>query len=176
MAGPAVADTLDQIQILHLATDMSTTTVSTAGPPTVDQVPPLQAGDRLTREEFERRYEATPHLKKAELIEGVVYMPPPVSANGHGVPHASFTTWLGMYWWATPGVQVGDNTTLRLDLDNEPQPDNFLRILPECGGQSGDSGGYIAGAPELIAEVASSSVSYDLHDKMNAYRRNGVCE
>ncbi len=103
-------------------------------------------------------------------------MPSPVSADGHGVPHASFTTWLGTYWWATTGTQVGDNTTLRLDLDNEPQPDDYLRVLPDYGGQSGDSGGYIEGAPELIAEVSSSSVSYDLHDKMNAYRRNGVRE
>jgi Uma2 family endonuclease len=167
---------LNQTQILDLPAAMPTTTVSTTGPPTVSQVPPLQAGDRLTRDEFERRYEATPHLKKAELIEGVVYMPPPVSADGHGAPHFDLTTILGVYRLHTPGVQGGDNCTIRLDLDNEPQPDDFLRILPECGGQSGDSGGYIDGAPELIAEVASSSVSYDLHDKMNAYRRNGVCE
>jgi len=155
---------------------MSTTSVSTTDVPTISQVPPLQAGDRLTRDEFERRYEAMPHLRKAELIEGVVYMPPSVSADGHGVPHASFTTLLGVYWSATPGVEVGDNTTLRLDLDNEPQPDDYLRILPEYGGQSGDSGGYIEGAPELVAEVAASTASYDLHDKMNAYRRSGVCE
>jgi len=155
---------------------MSTATVATTGPSAISQIPPLEAGDRLTRDEFERRYELMPHLKKAELIEGVVYMPSPVSADGHGVPHASFTTWLGVYWSATPGVEVGDNTTVRLDLDNEPQPDDYLRILPEYGGQSGDSGGYIDGAPELVVEVAASSASYDLHDKMNSYRRNGVCE
>ena len=39
---------------------------------------PLEHGDHLTREEFERRYEAMPHVRKAELIEGVVYMPSPV--------------------------------------------------------------------------------------------------
>lgn len=32
--------------------------------------PPLQQGDMLTRSEFERRYAAMPHLKKAELIDG----------------------------------------------------------------------------------------------------------
>ena len=76
----------------------------------------------------------------------------------------------------TPGVEGGDNSTLRLDLENEPQPDAFLRIRPACGGQSGDSGKYVSGAPELIAEVAASSASYDLHDKLRAYCRNGVCE
>jgi Uma2 family endonuclease len=73
-------------------------------------------------------------------------------------------------------VQGGDNSTLRLDLDNDPQPDAFLRILPEFGGQSRTANGYVEGATELIAEVAASSASYDLHDKLNAYRRNGVRE
>jgi hypothetical protein len=36
------------------------------------QVPPLESGDRLTRPEFERRYAAATHIKKAELIEGIV--------------------------------------------------------------------------------------------------------
>jgi len=76
----------------------------------------------------------------------------------------------------TPGVACGDNGTVLLDLDNEPQPDTFMRILPRYGGQSGDRGDYVEGAPELIAEVAASSASYDLHDKLRAYRRNGVRE
>jgi len=140
------------------------------------EVPPLVAGDRLSRDEFERRYTAMPHVKKAELIEGVVYMPSPVSLEGHAVPHVQFITWLGTYWASTPGVQAGDNGTLRLDLDNEPQPDAFLRILPEFGGQSKTVDDYVEGAPELVAEVAASSASYDLHDKLNAYRRNRVLE
>jgi len=141
------------------------------------RTPPLQNGDHLTRTEFERRYEAMPGLKKAELIEGVVYLPPPVSLEGHGGPHFDLILWLGLYRLATPGVEGGDNTTLRLDLDNEPQPDAFLRILPTHGGQSRTSPtGYVEGAPELVAEVAASSVSYDLHEKLNVYRRNGVCE
>ena len=139
-------------------------------------VPELRAGDRLTRAEFERRYAAMPHVKKAELIEGVVYMPSPVSQEDHGGPHFDVITWLGFYRAKTPGVQGGDNATLRLDLDNEPQPDAFLRILPDCGGQSYNSGKYVGGAPELIVEVAASSASYDLHDKLRAYRRNEVRE
>src|SRR5437763_15440354 len=90
--------------------------------------PPLQNGDRLTRFEFELRYSAMPKLNKAELIEGVVYMPSPVSYVQHGRPHSRINSWLGLYMIATPGVEVGDNATVRLDPDNEPQPDAFLII------------------------------------------------
>ncbi|WP_317134175.1 Uma2 family endonuclease [Leptolyngbya sp. O-77] len=137
-------------------------------------IPPLESGDRLTRAEFERRYEATPENFKAELIEGVVYVASPVRTF-HGTPHAALVTWLGVYWTATPGVSVADNTTTRLDLDNEPQPDALLRI--EVGGSSTISeDGYIEGAPELVAEIATSSAAIDLGAKQNAYRRNGVQE
>lgn len=142
-----------------------------------ERIPPLVAGDRLTRDEFERRYHAMPEVKKAELIEGVVYMPSPVSHARHGAPHALLTAWLVNYMTHTPGVDVGDNSTVRLDLDNEPQPDANLRILPELGGQTEDNeGGYIEGPPELTAEVTATTAAYDLHDKLNAYRRNGVRE
>jgi len=140
-------------------------------------VPPLQPGDRLTRAEFERRFDATPGLKKAELIEGVVYMPPPVSQEGHSSPHFDLIGWLSAYRAATPGIQGGDNGSLRLDLDNMPQPDAFLRITEACGGQSRiDADGYVEGAPEFVAEVAATSASYDLHAKLNVYRRHGVRE
>jgi len=142
----------------------------------VERVPELRAGDRLTRAEFERRYAAMPEVAKAELIEGVVYMPSPVSQEQHGGPHFDLITWLGVYRAATPGVEGGDNSTLQLDLDNEPQPDAFLRIRPEYGGQSRNRGNYVEGAPELIAEVTATTASYDLHDKLRAYRRNGVLE
>jgi Uma2 family endonuclease len=138
---------------------------------------PLENGDRLTRTEFERRYAAMPHLKKAELIEGVVYVPSPVRHRQHGSPHVQLISWLGHYQASTPGVEAGDNSTVRLDLDNEPQPDALLLIAPERGGQTRiDADGYIAGAPELVAEITASSASYDLHAKLHAYRRNGVCE
>ncbi len=146
-------------------------------PPAQEVVPALENGDRLTRAEFERRYEAMPHLKKAELIEGVVYVPSPVRVDRHGSQTADVLAWLGQYRALTPGVQTGDNSTVRLDLDNEPQPDALLRILPEHGGQSRTSDdGYVEGAPELLVEVASSSASYDLHAKLHVYRRNGVRE
>ena len=139
--------------------------------------PVLENGDRLTRAEFERRYEARPDLKKAELIEGVVRMPSPTRFAGHARPHAAALLWLGTYALATPGVQVSDNPTVRLDLDNEPQPDAALLVDPDAGGQTRVSeDDYVEGAPELIAEIAASSASYDLHDKFHVYRRNGVRE
>lgn len=138
---------------------------------------PLENGDRLTREEFERRFGAMPHIKKAELIEGVVYVASPVRMKRHANPHGKIITWLGVYAAATPGVMLGDNPTVRLDLDNEPQPDALLRIEEACGGQSQiDEDDYVKGAPEFVVEIASSSASYDLHDKKQAYRRNGVRE
>src|SRR2546427_7660206 len=145
--------------------------------PSPEPIPPLEPGDRLTRPEFERRYAAMPHLKKAELLEGIVYMPSPVCHADHGRPHFNVIGWLGRYCDETPGVEGGDNSSLRLDLDNEPQPDAFLMIQAACGGHARiDEDDYVAGGPELIAEVAASSVSYDLGDKQNVYRRSGVRE
>jgi Uma2 family endonuclease len=140
-------------------------------------IPPLEQGDRLSRAEFERRYEAMPHVKKAELIEGVVHMPSPVRANRHSDPHADLMWWLGTYRVSTPGVRVSDNGTVRLDEENEPQPDASMRIEWAYGGQARvDEDDYVEGGPELAAEVASSSASIDLHDKLRAYQRNNVRE
>jgi len=137
----------------------------------------LEPGDRLTREEFERRYERMPQLKKAELIEGTVFMPSPVRARKHGKPHVRLSAWLVAYEMETPGVECFDNSTVRLDLDNEPQPDLVLMKLPDKGGQARISGDdYIEGAPELAVEIVGSSRAYDLHHKKGAYRRNGVRE
>ncbi len=139
------------------------------------KLPPLESGDRLSRCEFERRYAAMPQLKKAELIEGVVYVASPLRAQAHGKPHGAVMTWLGVYSAATPGVDFYDNPTVRLDADNCPQPDAVLRL--EQDGQSRISeDDYIEGAPEAIIEIAASSASYDLHDKRRVYCRNGVQE
>ena len=154
-------------------------TVSEKGPQASPEsmIPPLEPGDRLSRAEFERRYDAMPNLKKAELIEGVVYMPSPVRLRRHGRPHFDLITWLGNYKMATPGVIGADNASVRLDLDNEPQPDVVLFIDPASGGQARiSSDDYLEEAPELVAEIAASSASYDLNTKLNVYRRNGVRE
>ncbi len=140
-------------------------------------IPPLENGDRLSRPEFERRYDAMPHLHKAELIEGVVFMAAALRFNSHGRPHGDLITWLNLYRIFTPGTAVGDAPTVRLDEQNEPQPDVVLFVQPECGGQvklSEDD--YIEGAPELIAEVEASTVSIDLGAKKTAYQRTGVRE
>ncbi|MBN3961459.1 Uma2 family endonuclease [Nostoc sp. NMS8] len=141
-------------------------------------IPPLENGDKLTRYEFERRYNATPNLKKAELIEGIVYiMPAALRFRSHGQPHGWIIGWLVAYEAATPGVALGVEPTVRLDLDNEPQPDAVLLIEPEAGGQTRLSeDDYIEGAPELVVEITASSAAIDLHGKKQAYRRNGVKE
>ncbi len=137
---------------------------------------PLENGARLSRVEFERHYEAMPHIKKAELIEGVVFMPSPVRIE-HSRAHAYIIGWLVFYCSATLNIDLGDNATLRLDMDNELQPDAFLRLETASGGASHISDDhYLEGAPELIVEIAASSASYDLHDKKKIYRRNGVQE
>lgn len=138
--------------------------------------PPLESGDCLTRVEFERRYEARPDLKKAELIDGVVYVPSPLK-NTHGRWDSLVAAWLVHYAARTPGTAARSNTSVRLDQLSEPQPDEHLRILPEHGGRARvDADDLIVGAPELIVEVASSSTSYDLHQKKDVYRRHGVLE
>lgn len=139
------------------------------------KIPPLESGDRLSRAEFERRYSAMLNLKKAELIEGVVYVASPLRAKAHGKPHAHIIGWLTTYEAATPSVSCYDNPTVRLDGDNEPQPDAVLR-LEQNGRSSISEDDHIEGSPELIVEVAASSASYDLHDKLRVYRRNGVQE
>jgi Uma2 family endonuclease len=159
-----------------MATKINTARVISADA-MVPAPPPLESGDHLRRAEFERRYEAMPWVKKAELVEGVVYMGSPVRNRSHGKPHGMIIGWLAAYMAATPGVELSDNATVRLDLDNEPQPDALLRIEPEAGGHSRVSeDDYIEGPPELVVEIAASSASYDLHDKLHAYRRNMIQE
>jgi Uma2 family endonuclease len=159
-----------------MATSAAPAVQPEAFPPSGSQ-PLLEPGDRFTRVEFERRYELMPHLKKAELIEGTVYMPSPVRATKHGEPQSQLAGWLLFYVSETPGVKCFDNPTVRLDLDNEPQPDLVLLKLPDKGGQARISeDDYIEGAPELVVEIVGSSAAYDLHQKKGAYRRNGVRE
>lgn len=140
------------------------------------KIAPLRNGDHLTREEFERRYNAMSDLKKAELIEGVVFMPSPVRTDVHGQPHALLMFWLGPYYIATPGLIVSDNGSVRLDERNEPQPDATLMINRGETPAGLDDEGYIAGSPEFVAEVAASTVSIDRNAKFRAYQRNGVRE
>jgi Uma2 family endonuclease len=137
----------------------------------------MENGDRMKADEFRRRYAAMPHVKKAELIGGEVHMPSPVTLEDHGEPHVEAATWVGTYKAYTRGTAAGDNATVMLDLDNEPQPDLVLFVRPQCGGQVEiDAEGYIVGAPELVFEVSASSRSIDLGRKMDMYRRHRVSE
>src|SRR6185503_5863036 len=139
--------------------------------------PPLQNGDRLSRDEFERRYDAMPELKKAELIDGVVHLPSPVKHRQHGRPHARLMGWLFTYHTRTPGTDLGCDSSVRLGRRNEPQPDACLFILPDHSGTARISADdFLEGSPEFVAEVAASSASYDLHSKLAVYLRNGVRE
>lgn len=96
-------------------------------------------------------------------------MPCPVRQRHHGRPQAAVICWLGVYWTCTLHVEVGDNSTVRLDLENEPQPDGLLFLDPAYGGQAQvDADDYIVGGPELVAEISASSASIDLHEKMRA--------
>jgi Uma2 family endonuclease len=140
------------------------------------RLPLLENGDRLTQREFHRRYEAYPENVKIELIGGVVYVSSPARR-----PHGRYSSLLGgvlnQYEAETPGVEALENFTTLLDDENEPQPDKGLRISDEYGGQSRvNESQYIVGAPELLAEIAHSSVTIDLSDKKDNYQRGGVCE
>jgi Uma2 family endonuclease len=139
------------------------------------ETPVLVEGDHLDQEEFHRRYEAMPPGVKAELIDGVVYMPSPVSYN-HGGDNFLTALWLGLYAIETPGIQGLDNTTTVLGPRSEPQPDVSMRILPEFGGQTVNDGEFIGGAPEFVVEVARSSRYVDLGPKLAVYEQAGVQE
>jgi Uma2 family endonuclease len=133
-------------------------------------------GDRLTQPKFHRLYEATPPEVKAELIGGIVYITGPKSLR-HGEPHASFAAILGNYEAATPGVEAGLGATVILGEESEPEPDLYLRLLPQYGGMTRvNEDEYLVGPPELVIEIAHSSVAIDLHAKRLDYEKAGVLE
>jgi Uma2 family endonuclease len=138
---------------------------------------PLESGDRLTRAEFHARYCARPDIKRAELVQGVVYVPSPTRFSFHGEQHGFVMGWLGFYVARHPEVRLAVEPTVYLSEDDEVQPDAVL-FHPgrEGGGVRITEDGYLEGAPDLIVEVAASSASYDLHDKLESYRRAGVRE
>ena len=144
-----------------MATDISTT-------------PSLQPGDQLTRDEFLRIWEQLPNLKRAELIGGVVYMPSPVGLD-HGEREYDAAGWTFCYKIATPGVSGGSNATSIL-LDDAPQADVHLRILPEYGGKTWVENKLLHGAPALFVEASYSSEAHDLDVKRPLYQEAGVQE
>jgi Uma2 family endonuclease len=130
----------------------------------------------LEQEAFHARYEAMSEDVRAELVGGVVYMPSPLKRR-HSRPHLKLASWMDLYEEATPGVECHDSVTVILGPESEPQPDACLIVLPEKGGQTRiTEDDFLEGPPELIAEIALSSESYDLHDKKDDYERAGVKE
>jgi hypothetical protein len=130
----------------------------------------------MSRDEFHEVYETTPENFKAELIGGIVYVASPLRVR-HATNYSPLASVFFAYESRTKGVESGDNATVLLGDESEPQPDLYLRILPDCGGQSNTtSDNYIDGAPELLAEIAHSSQAIDLHAKREDYRRYGVLE
>jgi Uma2 family endonuclease len=83
-------------------------------------------------------------------------------------------TWLNLYKAATLGTRAFDNSTQILGEDSEPQPDAALIVVG--GSTREDAEGFLVGPPELAAEVALSSESYDLHSKKADYERYGIGE
>jgi Uma2 family endonuclease len=139
-------------------------------------VPELHSGDRMTRADFHRIYEQMPEDFRAELVEGTVYVASPLRRR-HGTRHPAMSTLLFAYQGNTPGVETGDNTTVLLGDEGEPQPDLYLRVRPENGGQSTTTDDdYVDGAPELVIELAHSTRAIDLHGKKRDYARYGVRE
>ncbi len=147
----------------------------TGGHDTMTPLPPLVEGQRLDQPTFHARYEAMPPGTRAELINGVVYMPSPVG-HDHGIAHVPVIVWLDYYAEQTPGLQVGDNATAILGRKSEPQPDALLRILPEFGGRTRVEKKMLAGPPELVAEVSHATRYVDLGPKSDDYQRAGVLE
>ncbi len=139
-------------------------------------VPLLVNGDRMKQPEFHRRYQSYPDGKQFELVGGIVYVASPLR-RPHATYHSDLNLVLGLYAAGTPGVEAGDNSTMILGEESEPQPDLDMRILREHGGQSYvNDEAYLVGAPELVVEVAYSSRSLDMNQKRDDYRLAGVRE
>lgn len=135
---------------------------------------PLESGMRLTSGEFERRYAEHPEVRRAELVEGVVYVASPMRYGDHAELQQVISGWLFAYRTTVANVNGGDSPTVRLDADNNVQPDSILRY--EDGSSKRTEDGYLVGPPELVVEIAASTASIDLGPKLTAYRRNGVQE
>jgi hypothetical protein len=139
-------------------------------------IEPLREGERMNADEFFRRYSAMPEVKKAELINGVVYMGSPVSNQRHGYPHVRLAGWLSFYLMNTPGLLGGDNDTVMLGDEDQPQPDLHLRLAQGGAARYSEEGGYVVGPPELVAEVSASSINRDSGPRFEMYRGFGAQE
>jgi Uma2 family endonuclease len=144
-------------------------------PVAAEPLPPLEQGERMDRREFHARYAAMPPGTRAELIGGRVYIMASAVRRRDGKHQIKLWSWLDAYESATPGVEALSDTTAILAEDSEPQPDVAMRVM--VGGRTTvDDYDYVVGCPELVCEVASSTASYDLHEKLADYERYGAIE
>jgi Uma2 family endonuclease len=171
---------------------MGKSAARTTKPPKAAKPEPLRDGQRLTVAEFMRRYEAMPDGFRAELLNGVVYvnrwfetdangkvhLMPPIDDGAHAAPQFGMGTVFGVYQGSTPGVRGrGPVTVVLSPVSSGVEPDAVLRVLPESGGQTViGADGYIHGPPELVVEVANTSVARDLGVKYDTYEQAGVRE
>ncbi|HET6386883.1 MAG TPA: Uma2 family endonuclease, partial [Armatimonadota bacterium] len=153
-----------------------TTVESRKHPRSPDAVPALENGDRLDQPTFHERYLAMPVDTRAELIEGTVYVMSSPVRKDHAIPHGTAVMWARTFATEWDGLEMLDNGTLITGRNGEVQPDAILRIKPSHGGNTVDRGEYVEGAPELVIEIARSSVAYDLHQKKRLYERAGASE
>jgi len=126
-------------------------------------------GDRMSLQEFFSVWEQIPNLKRAELIDGVVHLPSPVS-----YPHAAYqgllAFWLGAYAAAVDdSFEVLTEGSLQI-IGNSPQPDIALHR------RSNPTPLYNQSTPLLIIEGTYTSRSIDLGPKLDLYRRAKVPE
>jgi len=136
-------------------------------------VHPLENGDHLTASEFLRRLENMPELKKAELIQGIVYMASAVGFTHHAEPDGVIQGWLSFYASKSKDVRHATNSTLRLSPDDVVQPDG---LLVKTDTVQFDEKGYLSGPVEFVAEIEASSASIVAREKLDTYRRSGVKE
>ena len=138
------------------------------------KAPELITGMRLELDEFIARWEALPDLKFAELIDGIVFVPPPRSIE-HGQRASILNWWLFLYVEDKRGCDALSNVTCTM-LGQSPQPDVLLRLTEEFGGKSIDKGYLLDGAPELVVDICETSTEIEFGPKLALYQRAGVRE
>src|ERR1700739_3383223 len=97
-------------------------------PPVTRAPRTLVEGQHLDQATFHALYEAMPPGTRAELIDGVVYLPGPVG-RAHGRAQLPVMVWLDYYAENTPGVEVLDNATTMLGwttVSTTPWPSPLL--------------------------------------------------
>ncbi len=134
----------------------------------------LSEGMPLSRAEFDQLGEC----RGLERLNGRLCLPPAAFRHrDHGQPHAILAFWATSYIASTSGIEISVASTVKMDADNDPEPDLSLFRTKSFGGRVIlDPEGYLVGAPELAAEVSASTTYKDLTVKYKLYQKHGVNE